>query len=291
MKKQWINTCLSLARQEADFYSGARKIIRSKIITFDKPRLWKDDLLIQDSGFTKSKMTMLRKNYYHQESHVAALELWKKRREQDKYGSVGFTTYNHIIKGSGAKDYWDRVNEEKLGRKSRASIMGPCIQAVNLTLLPGKDAHTVIDVFYRTTEIFKKFPADLVFLEELLAPFDFKDAAIRKIDFHFANITCHPMYFVTLLPLLTNPIDELDRIRKMDKYFFDWVVKWTARYLCPEYFRGIEKFAQAMRVRQDALARLDKRTLKELQKYLKKNHPGYRNAYVKPEEDDAEDNG
>ena len=61
------------------------------------------------------------------------------------------------------------------------------------------------------------------------------------------------MYFVTLLPSLDDPIAELEKIKAADRYFFDWIVKWTARYVIEEYHRGIAKFAQAQRVKKDAL--------------------------------------
>lgn len=278
MKDSWLDTSLEAAATKADFYSGARKILRARKITFPGKNFG-DDLEMADCGFTKSKMTMLVRNYLNEESHQAAIKLWEGRLQRDKYGSVGFSTYNHLIKGHGSVE----AKKTSTGKVNRASVMGPCIQSVTLTLL--NDRSTAIDIFYRTTELFKKFPADLVFIHDvLLKPFPIKK--LREVNFHFANITCHPMYFVTVLPHLDNPCAHLEHIRKRDAHFHDWVVKWTARYLCPEYFRGIEKFAQAMRVRKDALERLDNRTLKELQKYLKKHHPGYRNEYVSPEEEE-----
>ncbi len=230
-----------------------------------------------DAGYTKSKMTMLTKNYLHEESKAVAIELWQKRCGQRKYGSVSFTCFAHFVKG-GSVD---------AKRSKRASVFGPCIQSVCLTYL--NDHTTEVDVFYRTTELFKKFPADLVFLRDvLLADFDFNTAPIKKVKFHFANVTCHPMYFVTILPLLDDPIGELDDIRSKDEYFYNWIIKWTARYLVPEYHRGIQKFAQAMRVCKDAQERIPAKTMKPLIKYLKDNHPGYRNEYVAPEEEDDE---
>lgn len=296
MKQDWLFRSLALSREPADFYSGARKILRARSFTFKRV---KDDLTLADCGYTKSKQSMLVRNYLNEESHNAACKLWARRLEQAKYGSVGFSTYNHLIKGGGLRNSWERSSKitgipprpggTMGGRRkasdppppqpktSRASVMGPCIQSVVLTLLNNKKV--AVDVFYRTTELFKKFPADLVFIRDvLLPPFGINDR-LQEMNFHFANVTCHPMYFVTMIPLMDDPIAELERIRKADKYFFDWVVKWTARYLCKEYFRGIEKFAQAMRVRKDALERIDSRTMKELTKYLKDNHPGYRNEY------------
>ena len=103
---------------------------------------------------------------------------------------------------------------------------------------------------------------------------------------HFASITVHPMYFVTLLPHLDDPIKELEKIKKRDRYFFDWIIKWSARYLCEEHFRGIQKFAQALRVKDDADKRIKGKRRKDLIKYFRDNHPGHKNEYVDPDGDE-----
>lgn len=263
MKQDWVDECLRLCRRKADFYCGGRKIIRGHVMTMEEI---KDDLKIEDSGYTNYKMNKLTKDYFHPESHRVARELWEGRLKQRKYGSVGFTTYNHLIKSDPAK------------RSKRASVMGPCIQSVCLTLL--NNQQTSIDVFYRTTEILKKFPADLVFIRDvLLSGFEFD---LESINFHFANVTVHPMYFVTILPLLKYPIDEMERIKAKDQYFYNWLVKWAARYICPEHHRGIAKFAQAMRVYDDVHNRISKKQLTELREYFIDNHPGYRREYIAP---------
>lgn len=272
MLNNWIAHCLRLSREKADFYSGCRKIHRCRVLSFERV---KGDLQLTHAGYTKTKMSYLRRGYLHEESRAVAKQLWKRRLEQDKYGSVGFTTYNHFIKNDPAK------------KSKRASVMGPCIQSVTLTLLPKRK--TAVDVFYRTTELLKKFPADLVFLrDELLDGFKINYDGL-EVNCYFANITIHPMYFITILPSIADPVAELDRIKKADKYFFDWCVKWSARYVCDEYHRGIEKFSQAMRVRKDAYERLDKKTLKTLQAYFRKNHPGYRSGYKEPMDEDDDD--
>lgn len=257
MRDEWAAMCIHFAEQPADFYSSARKILRGRQYSFGGLG---PSLTMADAGFTRSKMTMLHRLYRHEESITEAKRLWNRRRGQDKYGSVGFTTYNHFVKAEhGSK---------------RSSVMGPCIQSVTLTYL--NDRTTAVDCFYRTTELFKKFPADLVFLrDDLLVGFDL--GTVSRVTFHFANLTCHPMYFVTIIPALNDPIRALDRLERKDKYFFDWVVKWTARYLCPEHHRGIAKFAQALRTRDDARQRIARPN--ELIEYLRANHPGYRREY------------
>lgn len=286
MKRQWIGACLDYASTPADFYSGARKILRNRMITITSIR---QDLTLADCGFTKSKQTMLRRLYLHEESRQAAVKLWEGRVERAKYGSVGFHCFQHYLKGGdGQVSHWERINAKRktsTGKTSRASVMGPCIQSVSLTLMP--NGTTSVDLFYRTTELFKKFPADLVFIrDELLTPFDFSRAPVKSMNFHFANVTCHPMYFVTILPLLDDPIGELEFIKGKDRYFYDWVIKWTSRYLCDEHHRGIAKFAQALRVKMDARARIKN---KQLPDYLRDNHPGHRGGYHAPDVSTDED--
>ena len=273
MKNQWIEACLDFSAAEGDFYSGCRKIFRNRSVKF---RALKNDLQLVDAGYAKQKLTMLIKNYVHVESRDVAIELWNKRLGQRKYGSVSFTCFSHFVKG-GSID---------AKRSKRASIFGPCIQSVSLTYLE-REHKCAVDIFYRTTELFKKFPADLVFIRDvLLADFNFRDCPIKEINFHFANITCHPMYFVTIIPLLDDPISELEEIKLVDKYFWTWCIKWTARYLLPEHHRGIAKFSQAMRVHADANNRIKEPIKSKLVSYLRKNHPGFKKGYVDPDATD-----
>lgn len=280
MKSEWAGHVLRLSVAEADLYAGCRKILQGRRLIYRD--LWdhEDPLILEDCGYTKSKMAHLVRGYVHEESIEAAIKLWELRRKKTSYGSVGFTTYNHFLKN-------DPVKKSK-----RASVMGPCIQSVVITQLKGvgkngNGGKYSLDVFYRTTEILKKFPADLVFIRDvLLKDFDFSGMTFEGMTCHFANVTVHPQYFVTVIPHLDDPIEELEKIKKKDKYFYDWIIKWTARYLCEEHFRGIQKFAQAMRVKDDADKRIKGKLRKKLTQYLRDNHPGHRNDYEDPEGED-----
>jgi len=233
-----------------------------------------DSLQLGHAGFTTNKMRMLERNYLVPESIAAAVKLWDSRVSKAKYGSVGFSTYGHYVKGHVRKDPT---------KVSRASVMGPCIQGVTLTLIDKR--RYAIDVFYRTTELYKKFPADLVFLRDtLLKPFKTHGLTLDSLTCHFANVTVHPMYWVTIAPHLTDPAGELAAIK--DEYFRAWLIKWSARYVCTEYSRGIQKFSQALRVRGDVMSRLSKPQLKSLQKYLRSHHPGHRSGYNEESDDD-----
>lgn len=274
MKQEWAKHVLRLAVLPADLYAGCRKILQARRLVYED--LWdhRDPLILEDCGYTKSKLAHLTRGYLHEESIEAAIKLWKLRRQKTSYGSVGFTCYNHFLKNDAVK------------KSKRASVMGPCIQAVTITQLKGgKNGEYCIDVFYRTTELLKKFPADLVFIRDvLLKDFDFSGMKFSGMTCHFANITIHPQYFVTVIPHLDDPLAELERIKKKDKYFYDWIIKWTARYLCEEHYRGIAKFAQALRVKVDADKRIKGKLRKKLTQYLRDNHPGHRSDYEDPDE-------
>lgn len=278
MKDEWTQSVLKLANRPADFYSGCRKIITGRSLLFHD--LWdaEDPLVLEDAGYTRNKMGHLTRLYFHEESVDMALKLWALRRSKTSYGSVSFTTYNHLLKNDMEK------------KSKRASVMGPCIQSVCVTQVKGgKNGQYFIDAFYRTTEILKKFPADLVFIRDvLLKDFDFSGMEFLGMRCHFANITVHPQYFVVVLPHLDDWRGELEKIKAKDKYFYDWIIKWTARYLCEEHYRGIAKFAQALRVKDGADEMIRGKFRKELTQYLRDNHPGHRNEYQEPEEDEDE---
>jgi hypothetical protein len=260
---EWVKHCLTLSRRKADFYSGCRKIHRCRTLTFENP--FDQSLQMADCGFTSHKTRYLERNYIHEESREIATQLWDRRRGQAKYGSVGFSCYGHFIKGDPEK------------KSKRASVMGPCVTSVSITWL--SKTEFALDMFYRTTELYKKFPADAVFFRDtLLKPFNFDGMTPVEMNCHFANITIHPQYLVTILPHIDDPIREFEILRERDPFFWKWSVRWSSRYLLEEHMHGILKFAQAMRVYQDANERLSPSARNELIKYLRKNHPGYDRA-------------
>lgn len=258
MKAEWIDFCTDMMATPANEYSGGRKIITNVTRTFEEIE---DDLTVRDIGYTSAKMSMLRRLYLVPESRDAVVPLWEKRLGQRKYGSVCFTCHGHTTKSDPTK-----------GSK-HASVMTPCIQSMSLTY---HNSHTTeAHAFYRTTELFKKFPADLIFIrDDLLPPFRFDTAPLTKLTFFFANVTVHPMYFATLAPNLDNPMKSLERVRLVDPPFWTWCIKWTARYLIPEYRVGIQKYAQGMRVYAEFQKAINPKMKIRLTEYVGDNHPG-----------------
>lgn len=270
---QWVAACRTMASRPAEFYTGARKIHTGVMLDFGPLDA---SLGIGDCGFTRSKLSILRRLYWQDEHAEAVAALWRSRVAKGKYGSVSASTYHHLTKSDPER------------RSKRASVMGPCLVGVGLTLL-GRQS-TAVDLWYRTTELFKKFPADLVFVRETVLPaLGVDPARVERVRCHFANVTSHPMYAVTWLATMEDPREALDQVRAADRRFFDWVVKWTGRYVCPEHHRGIAKFAQALRVQKDAMSRIGGDRLENLRTYLRENHPGYRNDYDGGTEDGDDD--
>lgn len=275
MLQEWLDICIKMSTKKPDFYAGHRKILSNQHFTFTDI---KDDLNVEHCGYTQRKISLLKKLYYHEESIEMAKILWDKCNTKRKYASSSFHCYNHLLKG------------QLEGGSKRASKMGPCIQAVSLSWCkkPREEPYTTVDCFYRTTELYKKFPADLIFLRDYLLPeFDFSIAPLKKINFHFANVTVHPMYAAVPLtvPKSREAIRMMEDIKMKDRDFYDRIVKLTARYICDEYHRGIEKHAQTMMVKKHADKKWKGKARKRIANYLRENHPGYRSDYIAPEKD------
>lgn len=255
LRQQWLNACTHFVLRRGDLYTHYRKIFSPVHLDFNLT----DDLQLADAGYTSAKLKHLHRGYWHEESVNAAVFLWNRLREKKKYGSVGFTTYNHFMK---ARD----------GRRGNATMMGPCIQSVNLTWLDKQNVR--VDAFYRTTELFKKFPADLVFIRDtLLEPFDVSGMNVTHLTCHFANLSITANYFMTIVPFLDDPLRIVDQVRRKDPRFFHVLIHWLNCMCCPDALYKIENHAQSMRVHMDVKKRVDLSTVREIARYVKK----YRN--------------
>lgn len=209
MKNSWVDLCTELSLTPTDYYTTDKKIFRGRTETFDT---FDPGLTLEELGYTKAKMRLLENLYIHEESIEEAVRQWDIRRTKGKYGSVGFHCYNHTVKP------WS-----KDGRR-RASLHGPCLQSVTLTVLNRQTAH--FDVFYRTTEIYKKYPADLLLLHEHLIPRFNLEGMEYKVTFHFANMTVNPTYFGVLLTFKDDPLKFLKLVERRDPKYFVGCAKW-----------------------------------------------------------------
>lgn len=242
----WLNWCIDLACvQEGHFWSGARKIIPNRVLRVDSLRRF---CTIDELGYTKYKLTRLHDQYFVKDAVDVAMMLHRENAKRKKYASSAFHCYGHLLKATFEN------------RSKRGSVMGPCLQSVVMTLMP-HEKRTRVDVFWRTTEAFKKLPADFIWLRDYVIPLiPAQDQyPVHGFNFHFVNVTIHPMYFATVVPLLPDAIATLELLRHRDPAFWQWVGKWMVRYVIGgPAGRSIEKFAQAQRTAMASVEALDR---------------------------------
>lgn len=256
MKQDWLDHCLEYAETPGDFRAGTRKIFRNVSLSFFD---LESDLQASDVGYKKLKMSLLKKLYIHEDSLSAAVEEWEERVPKRKYGSVGFHCYNHIKKPH---------SSEK--RNKRSSNMGPCMQAVSLTITG--DMVAEVDVFYRTTELFKKFPADLVMLRDMmLSRFDFTEIPFSRMTCHFANVSINPSFVTVPMVLWGDYMDWLDQIKHGDPSFYKQCIKWIGIMTREEFikFKQTRNTAEAFHAHlrpsdRERLYEFTQRELKEI---------------------------
>lgn len=148
-----------------------------------------DPITLEDLGYTKSKMTLLWKNYG--DRHV--LEEGKKMLlDQEEAG----------------KDYVSASFSFITGRKMKR-LKSYCMTSAVFI----KDKHTVdLNVFYRVTEATKKFGGDLVFLTDLFRQYipDTIREEIQAVVFHFPLLYVVPIYY-PLAYILGVRVNEKDK--------------------------------------------------------------------------------
>src|SRR5262249_19548600 len=111
---------------------------------------------------------------------------------------------------------------------------------------------SMANVTWRSTEIFKKFPADLVFLRDsLLVPF----GRVETVTCEIVNATVHPLYFANLIPHLADPVTEMEKVRRRDERFWRLAIRQAKDLLCGGTANA--NFAQAHRVNRHALGMMD----------------------------------
>lgn len=260
MRRDWLKLCEQLSNTEATYWSGGKKIIREVSYRFPDPM---GPLTLDEIGYSDVKMTLLRKAYVHEESLSAAVDQWNNRRnyKPKSHWSTGFSCYNHILKShSNADEDYDGLG----------SVMGPCLQAVTIS-------HTIngtaeIEVFYRTTEIFKKFPADLILLRDhMLNRFDFERTPLAGMTIRASNVTVSPTYAPTMFLLVKDPIRIINDVAKNDPKFHRVVCRWMVNIL-----QGPEsKFNQARRTQRAVKRLMSDERRDMLISYISKTYPEY----------------
>lgn len=216
-------------------------------------------ITLEEVGYTKTKMALLIKAYLHEDSRNSAIDQWNNRKnyKEKSHWSVSFHCHNHTVKA-----HW---SENGIGSK-----MGPCLQAVTIT-------HTVegiaeVDVFYRTTELMKKFPADLVLIRDHLLPgFNFDRTPLGSITFHVVNATVSPTYLPTVLALTKKPVEFMEELRAADPIFHRTSCRWALKLIA-----GKEStFNQARRVQRSTKELMSDTVQEDLIEYINNQFPDF----------------
>lgn len=260
MLKLWLKTIDAVLEHKPGLHVAGKYIAHNLQLDYHTTDI-KQDLTLDMLGFQKKKLTMLKDYYYHEESIRVALLQLQDRRNKGTYGSCGVTTYGHFA-------------------KKERPMHGPCIQSLVFTHFPNGTVDT--NIYYRTTEVFKKFAADLIFLRDMMLP---QFNVNGKLTFTFANATFHPMYWVVSAPYLKDPVRDLTSILVEDQMIWKGIVRWTHRFM--EQPESLQKFKQGYRVSKHLHRLLDPAKLKALRDYVALHKPKEK-IHEQPDDEDTE---
>jgi hypothetical protein len=183
-------------------YNGARKIATNVLWQPAKPP-WITLQQMSHLGYARpeTKLKALQRMYFS-EAEAARVRALLKKREGQAFSAVSLSTI------AGAKD-------------SRS--MGHCINAIMLSITPKRVEATVT---YRSTELIKKFSADLAFIPWVL---EYQlNLKVDRVSFFFANCFVSGVFFPTLLRYV-DPIAFLEFLRKHEPPMFIVATRFLRR--------------------------------------------------------------
>jgi hypothetical protein len=188
-------------------FNGARKIATN--VQWSPDTLpWIDGATMRYLDYARpdTKLKALQRMYFSETECERIKALLLKRKGQ-AFTAVAFSTI------AGAKD-------------SRS--MGHCINSIALSITPKKCEATI---FYRSTELIKKFCADLAFF-----PWVFEQLGVEpsRVTFSFANCFVSGVFFPTLLAFV-DPIEFLEFLRNHDPELFVVATRFLRRAVQTEH--------------------------------------------------------
>jgi len=191
-----VNHPASAYAQERKFMEGVKFSIPGEV--------WKQGLShsLYDLGYSKegSKMQQLTRDYYNEESMKEAKQIIQGRKKQS-VTSIGIST---------------------LGAKKRNS-QGHCIRSITVNyfedkVTPNKSPRFTVDFLYRSTELLRKFGADLIFLHDYIIPDILENnpwgyEAPDEIRFYFSSCFFSGL-FIPVFYQFTDPVEFLKDLHK-----------------------------------------------------------------------------
>lgn len=247
LKERWLELCLDLSQDPAYMVVGTRKILRNVIWTISGKDWHTGDFDVEKLvGYRswKTKKAQLSKYYLNEAEFERASKKYAHIRDNlGRYDSV-----NMILR-----------NGEKFGWTAQDH----CMAAMIVSYWPktkGKPAGSEIDVYYRTTEVAKKFAADLAFFREVIFP---RFEPISKIRFVFSTCNMSVAFTPALFLTIDEPVPFLENIRREDHRHWRRICSYLWRYLC---VKEDMKFRQHDRIKvklQNVMARNKQDDLKQ----------------------------
>lgn len=229
---EWSNLCRRLSTEDPKYTHSIRKIVPDVMFSVKLDK----SLELTNVGFKPngSKLTMLRKYYYNQESIDKALGALNEIRKKKKYGSVAFST---------------------IGEEKKFTHHQHCLQSIAIRHQP--DGTLEYTVFYRAAELIKIFTGDMVFIRDVIIPIFGKG----KVTFVISNATLNAMYCpIMFIKHGDQWTRNIRHIYKKDIAFFRRFKKWCEMYFSDE----VINYASAEVIRQLIHDNLGKKIRKEI---------------------------
>lgn len=166
-----------------------------------------------DMGYAESdkKTDQLLRNYFNQEAAEAVREkLHERMKSRRAHTSVALSMH---------------------GKAKDSRSQGHCIQTMVFThAVRRKEEILEVDIFYRSTEVVKKFLADLNFLPKVIEAACPKPDEIGKVKFHFCNVFLSALFLPIFLEYEQEWTDYFDVMFDNDRRFWNTCVPAISRF-------------------------------------------------------------
>lgn len=195
----WYGLSLHVGGETDTFVESVRKYYPG--LSFELDGLPTFDLA--DMGYSKMKQRGLERNYFD----PASIEVAMKKAHSRKKKAITSVAFSFSAEAK------------------RAESQGHCMQTGVFSF--GRKHETTLDMFYRSTEVTKKFGADLLFIRDVIVPAMNWHTDIKTIRFHFALCYFSLHFFPVLEAYKTGAaLEFLEHLRiRMDKRYWMEAVK------------------------------------------------------------------
>lgn len=201
--REWVNLIQYYA-DELHPISGTSKVYYNQHFRLSP---LDDSLSLDLMGYRDAKIKQLHRNYYNPGSNEKAITDYYKKVSKGNLGSVGVSCH---------------------GKEKKGTEQGFCLLGYTLV---NKGENTSLSICYRTTELVKKFYADLCFFQSFFIP-QFKEALakspIDEVNIYCSSLSMNFLYLPLAIPHMDNWrsfILGMDTVTKKKAiYLLDYVI-------------------------------------------------------------------